>query len=60
MRCSSRWRFLPDLAGAERRIFLYRGANNAYLLELETAHFAVMLSQSRYIQPDDSSLAYRW
>ncbi len=36
-----RWRFLPDLAGAERRIFLIGRANNAYLLELETAHFAV-------------------
>ncbi len=60
MRCSSPLRFLPDLAGAERRIFLYRASDNAYLLELETAHFAVMLSAERYIQPDDSNLAYRW
>ena len=40
-----RWRFLPDLAGAGNGEFFFIGrANNAYLLELETAHFAVMLS----------------
>ncbi len=35
-----RRRFLTRPAGAERRIFLYRGANNADLFKLKAAHFA--------------------